>query len=87
MGSGQGENAGVLPRAMQTVFEYIGNRIHDEEEMFPFGSCFVRKATTSEQKAQGKIQKELKALMEDITLKRKGEKRNSLLAVPEEFLR
>ena len=86
MMGGAGDSSGVLPRSLDTIFAVIGDNIHKEEVMHPYGSCYVREASSSEIKSQAKIMEELDGVIKDKTLRGGAEKRRSIMAVPPNLL-
>ena len=82
---GSGDSSGVLPRSMETIFSVIGDSIDNGEPMCTYGSCYVRPATSQEKKSQLKVLEELDSVVKDKTF-RSGEKRRSIMALPNNLL-
>jgi len=58
MGGG-GESAGLLPRAMESIFTSLDNRLYRETDIRPTGSAYIARVGISKEREQNKIKEEI----------------------------
>ena len=59
MMGGSGEEAGILPRTMESLFQAVGKNLYGNTDIRPTGSAYVSRVGLSEEKQSQKLKDEI----------------------------
>lgn len=90
MMGGPGEDAGVLPRTMETLFAALSDRLYDSTDIRPTGSGYISRVGINEEKQSNLFKEELLGRIDDDQCSSgdwNTRRRSSILRLHPEFLK
>ena len=92
MMGGASEEAGLLPRTVESLFQAVSSHLYDKTDIRPTGSAYISRVGVSEEKVANKLKRDILSKIRDGECNsgdwnaNRARKRSSLLCVPPELV-